>query len=226
MLSLSQSLALFELLGAASAAVQVDFTVDRRRVGGDTHLQRRQGSHIQSDIQNAQYAALYLMNITVGTPPQSMNVQIDTGSDELWVPYSKSDRCTQHKELCSEGVFDPAKSSTYKTRSKGTFDISYGDQTHIQGDYAVDAVGVGGQAVKGMTMGVAKSAYVPDGIDKLPFQGILGIGPKTSKIGEKTAPHMLDMMKEQGLIDTRAYSLYLNDLGASTLPILTDNEPC
>lgn len=210
MLSLSQAVALVELLGTASAAVQMDFTIGRRHIDPQRALQRR--GDIQSPIQNAQYDALYLANISVGTPPQYVNVQIDTGSDELWVPYSKSDRCTQQKELCSEGVFDSSLSSTYKTKTVNTFSLSYGDDTQISGDFAYENVGIGGQTIQGMTIGVAKKAYVPPGIDDLPFQGIFGVGPKTSVLKEKNAPQILDLMKEQGLIATKAYSLYLNKL--------------
>jgi hypothetical protein len=47
-------------------------------------LRKRSGT-VQSTILNADGALLYLVNTTVGTPAQSVALQLDTGSSDIWV---------------------------------------------------------------------------------------------------------------------------------------------
>jgi hypothetical protein len=44
---------------------------------------------------------LYFVNVTVGTPPQSFGLQIDTGSSDVWVPTVENPNCVQGH--CSSG---------------------------------------------------------------------------------------------------------------------------
>jgi hypothetical protein len=63
--------------------------------------------------------------------------------------------------------------------------------------------------VQNLTMAVATSARYVD-------TGIMGIGFDTDESlppGAKTYPNIIDDMVAQGLINTRAYSLWLDDLG-------------
>jgi predicted aspartyl protease len=46
-------------------------------------------------LTNDLQAGLYAANITVGTPGQSLSIQIDTGSSDVWVP-------AKGLEICSE----------------------------------------------------------------------------------------------------------------------------
>lgn len=63
----------------------------------------------------------YLVNITVGTPPQSLAVTLDTGSSDLWIPAASSALCK--KGQCDEGSFAPTLSNTYKLVEQGGFNI-------------------------------------------------------------------------------------------------------
>ena len=44
----------------------------------------------------------YLMNITVGTPPQYLEIKLDTGSSDMWIPSANSRMCQEFPEECLE----------------------------------------------------------------------------------------------------------------------------
>lgn len=155
----------------------------------------------------------YLINITVGTPPQKMGVTLDTGSSDLWVPSTSSRPCRAKK--CYDGEFDPSKSSTYNIIDEGGFNITYaGPGDSDAGNWVEESVTIGGsKTINNTIIGVAL-----DGADD---HGVMGVGydtneaqPNPSRNG--TYPSVLDHMLSEGLINRRAYSLYLNDLNAST----------
>jgi hypothetical protein len=115
---------------------------------------------------------------------------------------------------------DPLKSSSYKDVVQDGFYIQYGDGTAAAGDYIKDDLAIGGATVKALEMGLAYNATL--------FTGLLGIGYDLNEAsdfpsGEQDPfvyPSIIDTMVTQGLISTKAYSLYLNDLDASTGSII------
>jgi hypothetical protein len=114
-------------------------------------------------------------------------------------------------------MYDPTKSSTFEDGLPNQFDISYIDSTEIQGDYINETFGIGGATIKKMTMGLAKKSSVPDSAGQ-PFEGIIGVGFDNGEAivnsqGQGAYPDIISQMVNQGVISTRAYSLWLNDLG-------------
>ncbi|BBN02824.1 aspartyl protease family protein [Marchantia polymorpha subsp. ruderalis] len=95
----------------------------------------------------------YIMEISLGTPPQKKTAIVDTGSDLVWLQCAPCSVCYQQPDP----VFDPTKSSTYKriryfsdtcaelpSRSYSggfcTYRYGYGDQSTTQGDLALETL--------------------------------------------------------------------------------------
>lgn len=101
------------------------------------HLKKRQQSG-SVKLQNNGIDASYSGQVSIGTPPQSFSIILDTGSSDLWVEDSECSACQGSK-------YDPSKSSSYKG-STDKFSISYGSGD-AAGRLASDAVSMGGQNV-------------------------------------------------------------------------------
>lgn len=165
----------------------------------------------------------YLANVTVGTPPQSMQLQIDTASSDIWVLSESIAACHGPADYdlwntdCSFGSFNRDASSTFKLLGEDRFGILYADGTGAEGDYAEDTFTVGGATVEGMQIGVATTANLS--------YGILGVGfeadqASNSPGGMGIYPSLLGEMVTQGLIQSKAFSLWLDDFASDTGSIL------
>jgi len=106
-------------------------------------------------------------------------------------------------------------SSTYKIVSSN-FSISYVDGSGASGDYVTDTLQIGGQSLKNFQFGVGYSSTTS--------QGVLGIGYSLNEAqvndGGQPYPNLPQAMANAGLIQTPAFSLWLNDLASSTGSIL------
>ncbi|PRT54649.1 Aspartic proteinase yapsin-3 [Wickerhamiella sorbophila] len=165
-------------------------------------LARRDGS-IQMDLTNL--ASYYQVKLSMGTPSQDVLLTVDTGSSDLWVLASDSDEC-QSGQCSSGSSFDENKSSTFKGNTSDPFGISYGDGTSAKGYWAQDVLGLNGQVVEGGNFALATTTS-----SNLPVFGIGLVAGETAKTPYDNVPVQL---KNQGLIKTVAYSLWLNDIDA------------
>ncbi len=148
--------------------------------------------------------------MTVGTPPQSLSLLLDTGSSDIWIPSVDSDACTQSPDICTAlGSFNYNKSSTFVDVQQNGFQISYEDNSAVTGDYMNDTLTIGKTSIQNMTMGLAFQASRP--------LGIMGIGYVADESIASTDPNLeypniIAQLKDHGYINTLAYSLWLNDL--------------
>lgn len=197
----------FSLVTADTFAL--DFKKEIRRDASDSRLYRRQKS-VQVDVSNEEI--LYLINVTIGTPPQLFGLQIDTGSSDTWVPSSSSDVCVNAPIDCGLGSFFSTASRTYKLVGRNAFQIQYQDDSQIEGDYFTDTVILGNKSITSMQMGLARTASRGVGIMGIGFQSGESIASTDTSL---VYPNLVNQLKNQKFINSLAYSLWLNDLGIS-----------
>ena len=109
-------------------------------------------------------------SIGIGTPPQTMSVLIDTGSNLFWV---RSSKCKSTECMTgNRAKYDASKSTTF--RAVGTNEsITYGDQTAVKCNTNLEALTIGNKVVNNQPICEAFDIYTPvESVD-----GIIGIAP-------------------------------------------------
>lgn len=115
-----------------------------------------------------QYDSEYLTPVSVGG--QTLNLDFDTGSSDLWVFSSELPAASSS----GHSVYNPAQSSTSKLLSGYTWNITYGDGSGASGNVYTDTVKVGATTVTGQAVELAQqiSAQFQQDIDN---DGLLGL---------------------------------------------------
>ncbi|MCJ1466173.1 hypothetical protein MMC07_004792 [Pseudocyphellaria aurata] len=219
--------------------VGYDFTTMKRELSPQK-LARRDGG-ISVDLVNDK--VLYLVNISVGTPPQAMSVQLDTGSSDLWIPAINSDLCLA--DTCGETgsckweesglerllhclrwlmilrLVDFSASTSFDGSNAPPFHIEYGDKSVYDGVLIVDTLQIGETTTKKVTMGLVGSSRNVIIEGEPVGNGLWGISfpngeANTVLYGDKQYESVLQKMKKNGAIKSISYSLWLDSLGRPT----------
>lgn len=109
-------------------------------------------------------------------------------------------------------LVNASASSTFELVDRGGFDITYLDGRNIKGSYFNDTVTFGEGKIENQQLGLAS--------DTVRATGLMGLGFSANVAARKKYPTVIDNMVEQGLIETRAFSLYLNDLDSDAGTVL------
>jgi hypothetical protein len=180
---------------------------DRRRL-------RRRQSIVEQTLDNQD--TLYFANLTLGSPPQDIRLHIDTGSSDLWVNVPDSSLCESGANACEGGTYDADSSSTHRVVNN-QFNISYVDGSAALGDYVSDTLVFGGVQIDNFQFGIGEQSSSQ--------QGVLGIGyaineVQVNRAGLDPYPNLPLALVNGGHIQSNAYTIWLNDLDASTGEIL------
>jgi len=121
----------------------------------------------------------------------------------------------ENKFICLTVI--PSASKTYEDVEPNGFNISYVDGSGSSGNYFQDVLTIGGGTLNNFEMGLATTSSIGT--------GIMGIGYNTSEANVDTGnhteyPNLPLAMVNQGLINSAAYSLWLNDLRKSIFLLL------
>ncbi|TGJ84810.1 hypothetical protein E0Z10_g3988 [Xylaria hypoxylon] len=201
---------------ATSAVAQKVFPLSFSRAGpAHTSLRKRAGTYSQ-ELNNNLTGGGYYAEVALGTPPQPVILILDTGSSDVWVLDSNADLCRSQNLQYYYGTclatYDPTESSTYELVDQDAFSIRYLDTSGAEGDYIKDTFHVAGTSIDALQVGLAENSTINS--------GLLGIGFNTNVAADEPYRNIIDLFVDQDLIDTQAYSLYLDDLRAETGTIL------
>ncbi|KAK9802151.1 putative Aspartic peptidase domain-containing protein [Seiridium cardinale] len=211
------------LAAAAACAVSLTPPTAAQRVvpigikrTGQKSLPVNKRTTFTQSLYNNVTGAGYYANVAIGTPPQNLTLILDTGSSDIWLLSKDANLCASESSQLKYGyclaTYEPSASSTYHEVSNNTFNIEYVDQTGAQGDYIKDDFYVGGATITQLQMGLAIKSTIP--------AGIMGIGFESNEAAKTQYPNIMEVFVDQGLIGSKAYSLYLNDYDTSTGTIL------
>lgn len=130
------------------------------------------------------YDVEYLTPVSIGTPAQTLNLDFDTGSADLWV--FSSSLASRYKS--GHSVYTPASSSTSSKLSGYSWDISYGDGSGASGTVYTDVVSIGGISFASQAVEAATTISTEftqdtdnDGLVGLSFSSINTVSPKAQK---------------------------------------------
>jgi hypothetical protein len=123
-------------------------------------------------------------------------------------------------EMLIGALVQPSKSSTVKTVVEDGFNITYLDRTGASGDYITDTFAISGATIPALQMGLAHKSSIGSGLMGIGYSVNVASHSRHNVLPPFVYPNVIDKMLSSGVINRKAYSLYLNDLSASTGSII------
>ncbi|KAG4441885.1 hypothetical protein IFR05_002626 [Cadophora sp. M221] len=159
----------------------------------------------------------YIAEITVGTPPQKINMTIDTGIAFTWLLSSDANLCQSHLDNRTVGKcatvqekaekFNSSASWTFKPHQSDGF-AAYRNGHHVQGYQSSETLNLDGITVAHFQFNMIQNST-------LDSSGTLGLGylsqPSHQKKHIAKQRSVLDSMLKEGAISHKAYSIHLSD---------------
>ncbi|CAK7213936.1 hypothetical protein SCUCBS95973_001967 [Sporothrix curviconia] len=192
---------------SALAAGHISYPIKHRAVAGAQEgLQRRTASYAGALLTNHSYTS-YLIDLEIGTPPQTISLQVDTGSSNMWMNVNCDNAADV--EFCKvQPQFNADDSSTWKPLNE-TLTLTYGSG-NVTINQGADVVRIpaaeGGSTItiSSLQFGVIEQSYsVSNGL----------IGVSFGELGEVTEfPNIIDQLALSNLTNGRVFSLALGNL--------------
>ncbi|KAI7353308.1 hypothetical protein KC354_g11643 [Hortaea werneckii] len=142
--------------------------------------------------------------------PQPQVVILDTGSADLYFDSAKSVTCqTTGEYSCRGGSFSSDDSSTYEVVDPSpAFNTSFSDGSTAVGPFGKDTVGIGDVRIENVQFGLGEELDITTGY----AVGLMGLGYSYIEATYDTYPNIPEVLQATGIINSRLYSVYLNDL--------------
>lgn len=220
----------FALLSAstARAAGTLEFSLRSKQLSHFSNFNRRDVGGTSESALTTNYADSigyrYMINLTVGTPPQPQSVLIDTGSSDT-IFLAADSFCTSKKTAskCPGGTYNTSASSTFKMLSPGGINATYGGVTTssdnngaLAADLVTDVIQIGDLIIGGAHFGAAHQSsgnLLPNG----DYAGIMGLAYpyiEAVKEGQPKYPTFVQSLVDAGAIASRLFSIYLNEVSS------------
>lgn len=151
---------------------------------------------------------LLATKVQVGTPPQKMRVNVDSGSPFLGLAGTTSNWCTLPTKPCAQyGSYDNATSSTTKWDSD---DFNNELINHGFGAYVNDTVRIGNHAFDGIMFGMITNyaaSFPPPAV----IPGLMGLAPVCYVNDSCAAPAVTfqQILIEAGYVNSHTLGVYL-----------------
>ncbi|KAJ6568774.1 aspartic peptidase domain-containing protein [Mycena capillaripes] len=140
----------------------------RARYGyGSAATSQRRATEQSLNFVNQQGDSIYFATINIGTPPQSFNVILDTGSSDLWVADSNCTNCDGQTPL-----FRPDQSKSYVQQTNPNASISYASG-QVVGLNSIDSVSMGNFSLQ--SQGFLSVQSVANGLISGSVSGMMGL---------------------------------------------------
>jgi aspergillopepsin I len=170
---------------------------------------------------STEFDIAYITPVTMGTPPQTLQLDFDSGSSDLWVFSSH----LPSSQVRGQRIYTPTKSSTSKLLDGHSWSITYGDGSGSRGNVYTDNVTVGGLTVRSQAIECAQSVSSSftseghvDGLVGLAFSSMNTVSPKSqltffdnAKSALETPVFTADLKYKEGMMVSSVAFGCLND---------------
>lgn len=137
-------------------------------------IERPDGTHGLVAAEDQQNDSFYTCPVQIGTPAQTVNLDFDSGSADLWVWSKKLDKTTQDAgEAQNIKIFDQTKSETFQNAHGYSWKITYGDGSGASGTVGVDTVKIGDIVIENQAVELADQ--VSSSFQNESSSGLLGL---------------------------------------------------
>lgn len=144
-----------------------------------------------------------LVDLSIGTPPQSFTTVVDLAWTDLFVPSSK---CLERRCIEHHATYNASKSSTYVVN--GTEIERHYAGMYTSGIISEDTVHLAGLEIKSQQFEEATQLHPVPGYWDFAYDGVLGLAPpKSGSAQNKLQP--LSTMISHGLLDKNIFALKL-----------------
>ncbi|KAF8322271.1 acid protease [Clavulina sp. PMI_390] len=165
---------------------------------------RLTANDIQNDLE-------YVVPVTIGTPPQVVHLDFDTGSADLWVWSTQLQVSAANKK--GHGIYNPRHSSSSKQGAGLQWDITYGDGSGARGNVFFDTVRFNQIVIKGQAVEAAtyldatfSGEHGSDGLLGLAFPQLNTVKPQRQKTP-------MEHLIEQQLVQSPIFTVSLDKYG-------------